>query len=296
MAYNDINCIASLGVTGLAACKDNLGYDAMLIFTTIDFEFASEVSAETEADWQTGIDAKTVFPFPAFEEVEPALEDDVEQEAATGISIFVREGKYGGIGRFQTAICNIANLRTFNEAVGRAFIVTSNGKIYGTSPDGVKFKGFKLSKFHVSMLKGTDGSIVRWIELRYQFSTPTEMGDYPAVPQTTWDPLDKVGLYPTTLLEDDAGVEGLIVCEVTKDCDGTLVTGLVEGDFTILASDGTTEMLPSDGFTDNADGTYDFVFSAPVLPADTYTINLKTAAAQTSGGYEPGTADSFIIP
>ena len=64
------------------------------------------------------------------------------------------------------------------------------------------------------------------------------MGDYPAVPQTTWDPLDIVGLYPTTLLENDAGVEGLIVCTVTKDCDGTLVTDLVEADFTILASDG----------------------------------------------------------
>ncbi len=295
MAYNDISCIANLGATGLASCKDNLGYDAMLIFTTLAYEFSTESSAETLADWQTGIDAKTVFPFPLLVEVEPALEDDVEQELATGISLFVREGKYGGIGRFETAICNIANLRTFNEAVGRAFIVTSNGKIYGTSPDGVKFKGFKLSKFHVSFLKGTDGSTVRWVELRYQFALPTEMGDFPAVPQTTWDPLTLVGLFPITLLENDAAVEGLVVVSVTKDCDGTVITGLVEGDFTILASDGTTEMLASDGFTDNADGTYDFVFTTPVLPADTYTVNLKTAAAQTTGGYEPGTADSFTI-
>lgn len=295
MAYNDLDCVDALAATGLASCKDDLGYDAMLIFTTLSFEFASESSAETQADWQTGIDAETVFPFPLFEEVEPAIEDDVEQESATGLSIFVREGKYGGVGRFQAAICNLANLRTFNEVDGRVFIVTSNNKIYGTSPDGVKFKGFRLSKFHVSMLKGTDGSTVRWVELKYQLKNPTEMGDYPGVPQTTWDPLDLVGLYPVTLLENDAGVEGLVVVAVDKDCDGTDITGLVEGDFTILASDGTTEMLPSDGFTDNDDGTYDFVFTTPVLPADTYTVNLKTAAAQTTGGYDPGAADSFVI-
>jgi len=63
----------------------------------------------------------------------------------------------------------------------------------------------------------------------------------------------------------------------------------------MLASDGTTEMLPGDGFADNGDGTYTFTFTTPVLPNDTYTVNLKTPATQTTGGYEAGTAASFTI-
>lgn len=296
MAYNAPNCVAVLGNTGLSNCLDELTYDAMLVWTTASFEFASETSAETEADWLTAINAGTVYPFPIFDEIEPAIEDDVEEELGTGVSLFVREGKYGGIGRAKTALCDLPDLRTFNEVSGRAFIVTGNGKVYGTSPDGAKFRGFTLSKFHISYLKGTDGTTARKVEYRYQFKNPTEMGDFPAVPQLTWDPLTQLtGVVDVVVAEVGTSVEGLVVASVTRECDGEAVTGLVEGDFTLLASDGTTELLPADGYTDNADGTYSFVFSAPVLPADTYTFNLKTPAAQTTGGYESTASFSFVI-
>ena len=150
MAYNAKNCVASLGNTGLSNCLDNLGYDAMLVWTTESFEFANEAAAILEASWETAINAKTVFPFPVFDSVEPAIEDNVKQDLPTGVSLFVREGKYGGKGLMQIALCNLANLRTFNEVQGRAFIVTGDGQVFGTSPDGAKFKGFKLSEFHVS--------------------------------------------------------------------------------------------------------------------------------------------------
>lgn len=292
--YNAKNCVASLGNTGLSNCLDNLGYDAMLVWTTESFEFANEAAAILEANWESAINAKTVYPFPIFDSVEPAIEDNVKQDLPTGVSLFVREGKYGGKGLMQVAICNLANLRTFNEVQGRAFIVTGDGQVFGTSPDGAKFKGFKLSEFHVSMLKGTDGTTKRMVELDYQFKNVTEMADYPAVPELTWDPLTLTGVVDVTVTVDSSA-EGSVVLSVARDCDGEAVTGLVVGDFTILASDGTTEMLPGDVFADNADGTYTFTFTTPVLPADTYTANLATPAAQTTGGYEGGTADSFTI-
>ena len=296
MAYNAPNCVDVLGNTGLSNCLDKLEADAMLVWTTLSFEFANEASAETEADWITAINAGTVYPMPVFDEVEPTLEDNVKQETGLGTSIFVREGKYGGLGRVRTALCNLPNLRTFNEVSGRVFIVTGNGKIYGTSPDGAKFRGFTLSEFHVSMLGSTDGTTARMIEFDYQLKNPTEMGDYPAVPQLTWDPLTQLtGVVDVTVAEVGTSAEGLVVLSVTRDCDTEAVSGLVEGDFTFLASDGSTEMLPSDGFTDNADGTYDFVFTTPVLPADTYTANLKTPANQTTGQLESATAVSFVI-
>ena len=296
MAYNVETCIANLLNTGPSACKGKLGYDAMLLWTSESFEIANEAAALLEATYVDATDARTMFPMKIFDEIEPAIEDDNEQELSTGVTLFVREGKYGGIGRFELDLCSLPKYRTFNEVSGRAFIVTGNGKIYGTSPDGVKFKGFKLSKLHVSKLGGTDGSTLRFVDVRYQFKTPSEMADFPAVPNigTTWDPLTLQGLIDVTVTVD-ASAEGEVTLSVASDCDGEAIIGLVTGDFTILASDGTTEMLPGDGFADNGDGTYTWTFTTPVLPADTYTANLKTAALQTTGGYSPGTADSFII-
>ena len=294
MAYNVLDCVTALGNTGLANCKDNLGYDAMLLWTTESFEFASEADAQNQTKYEDAINAGTMFPMPIFVEVEPSIEDDVEQELATGITLFVREGKYGGIGRFEAALCNLPNLRTFNEVNGRAFIVTSNGKIYGTSPDETKFKGFKLNKFHVSKLGGTDGSTSRMVELRYQFSNSNEMADYPAVPELTWDPLELAGVIDVNVTEVGTSTSGLVKVDVARKCDSEAVTGLVTGDFTLL-NDSSVEQLPADTFTDNADGTYSFVFTTPVLPDDDYTINLKTPANQTTGGYESAAAVAFTI-
>lgn len=293
MAYNVKNCVASLGNTGLSNCLDNLGYDAMLIWTTESFEFATESAAETETNWTDAINAKTVYPFPIFDAVEPAIEDNVKQDLPTGVSLFVREGKYGGKGMMQVALCNLANLRTFNEVSGRAFIVTGDGQIFGTSPDGAKFKGFKLSEFHVSMLKGTDGTVKRMVELDYQFKLVTEMADYPAVPQLTWDPLTLTGLVDVTVTVVGSPTTTELVVSVTGDCDGEGVTGLVAGDFTVLDSSSNTET--PDSVTDNGDGTYTFDYTGTPLTVDTYTVNLKAATAQTTGGYDPGTAASFAI-
>jgi hypothetical protein len=293
--YNDNSCVANLGNTGLSDCLDGLGYDARLWWTPSTYEIADVATALLEATYDTGINAKNIYPFPLFDSVDDASEEDVEEELPTGTSIYVREGKYAGIGHLRTALCNLPNLRTFNEVAGRAFIVTSNGKIWGTSPDGVKFKGFKLSKFHVSKLGQTDGSTSRKIQVRYQFAQPSEMGDFPAVPNiTTWDPLNKDGII-NVVVTVDSSAAGSVVLSLARTCDGEAVDGLVEADFTFLASDGTTEMLPADVFADNGDGTYTFTFTTPVLPADTYTANLKTAALQTTGGYESTAAASFTI-
>ena len=294
MAYNVNSCVSNLGNTGLSGCLDNLGMDTRLIWTPETFEFADQSTAETLSNWTDGIDAKNIYPLPLFDELDSAYEDDVEHDTPSGTSIFVREGKAGGIGRFLGALCDLPKLRTFNDVAGRAIIVTAEGKIYGTSPDGTKFKGFKLSKLHFSGIKGTDGSTPRFFELRYQFKSPNEMNDYPAVLAQTWDPLDLTGLIDVTVAVDSSA-EGSVVLSVTRDCDGESVDGLVEGDFFILASDGSTQMLPADTFTDNGDGTYTFAFTTPVLPADTYTTNLKTPTSQTTGGYEGGTDASFVI-
>ena len=293
--YNDNSCVANLGNTGLANCVDNLGPDARLLYTLDSFEFATYAAAIVEANYESAINAGTMFPFPQFQVIEPTSEDDVIQETTLGEKLFVREGKYSSTGSFELAMCNLANLRTFNEVLGRAFIVTQDGQIFGTSPDGIKFRGFKLSEFHLSGINNTDGTVKRMVTLRYQFKNPNEMNDFPAIPALEWDPLDLAGIINVVVTEVGTSTDALAIVSVLRTCDGEAVTGLVEGDFTILASDGTTEMIQAGLFTDNADGTYTFTFTTPVLPADTYTMNIKTPSAQTTGGYESTASYSFVI-
>jgi len=299
MAYNVLSCLASLSNTGLSNCLDELGHTIKLIWTSDTFEIDTEANAKLEATWDTAINANNAYPFPISEEMEDTSEDDVIQETAIGTKIFVREGKYGETLKMRVSLCDLPKLRSFNNVAGRVFIVVEGqqyNKIFGTSPDGIKFKGFKLSELHISKLKGTDGTTARMVDVRYQLALPSEMADYPAVPVITdWDPASLIGLVDVTVAEVGTSVEGSVVLSVTRACDGETVDGLVEGDFTILASDGTTEMTPADTFTDNEDGTYTFIFTTPVLPADTYTANLKAASAQTTGGYGPGADVSFTI-
>lgn len=294
MAYNDVSCIATLNNTGLANCDNNLGADAKILYTKDSFSFASEADAEDESKYTDAINAKNMFPFPLFVEVEPALEDDVIETTNLGFNLFVREGKYGGKGRYELAACNMPKLRTFNEVLGRAFIITSNGKVYGTSPDGVEFKGFKLSEFRQSGFGPADGSIKRKATLTYQFNSPSEMFDYPAIPTLTWDPLQLSGLIDVTVAVPVGFTASSVIVTVTRTCDLEVVTGLVEADFIMLDFSGTT-VLPATTFTDNADGSYTFDFGAP-LASEAHTVTLKTAANQTTGGYESTGAASFTIP
>lgn len=292
MAYNDNSCVANLGNTGLSNCLDDLGYDAMLLWTPETFEIDTEADAKLQATYTDAIDAGNMFPMPIADEVENTVEDDVLQELPTGVSLFVREGKYGGIMRFRTALCNLPNLRTFNEVSGRAFIVTSNGKILGTSPDGTKFKGFLLSRFHVSVLKGTDGSTVRFIELTYQFKNTTEMGDYPAIPDLAgaWDPLSLTGVKDVVLtLSSSSATE--VVVTIAGKCDGQVITGLVVGDFVLVDDGGGSETINS--VTESPDGTY--TLDVTTLTADDYILNLKSPSAQTTGGYESTGSVTFTV-
>ncbi|MCK4824573.1 hypothetical protein KA005_52965, partial [bacterium] len=192
--YNDNSCVASLGNTGLANCVDNLGADARLLYTLDSFEFATYAASILESNYEDAINAGTMSPFPQFQVIEPTSEDDVIEETTLGEKLFVREGKYSSTGSFELAMCNLAKLRTFNEVLGRVFIVTVDGQIFGTSPDGIKFRGFKLSEFHMSGINGTDGTTKRKVDLRYQLKNPNEMNDYPAIPTLTWDPLELAGI------------------------------------------------------------------------------------------------------
>ena len=102
------------------------------------------------------------------------------------------------------------------------------------------------------------------------------------------------GIIDVDLAEVGSSSTTSITVSVTRQCDNEAVIGLVEDDFTIL-NGSSVEQLPSDTYTDNGDGTYNFDYTSSPLTPGTFTVNLKTAALQTTGGYESSGAVSVVI-
>lgn len=291
MSYNNISCTDSYGNTGIACGSEKLGYFQKLIWTTEDFEFASQTLAEDNDEWQDAINEKKIFPFKNFVSVEPSYEDDVREELPTGSVIDVRDGKMRETGHSIMAICEMREHRKFNGKNGRVFLVTTNGYILGYSPDGVKFKGFTLDTLKVGLLSGTDGSTSRKVPVYYSLAVPEEFGDYIGAIKPTWAPLDLEGLLNVDMELSGSASASLVTFTVNLSCSSEEgVAGLVEGDFSFLKSNGDAQTTQT--FDEIGGGVYTFSSTAATVSG---TLALKTADAQTTGGYDDSGAITITI-
>lgn len=291
MAYNQLNCDDSLKNTGLACGTENLGYFAKWIWLKEDFEFATQAAAELQANWETAKNAKDIFPFKNFVQVESGTEDDVVESLSTGVDVFVREGKMKETGFVNLALCEMIAHRSFNNKKGRLAFVTSNGYIVAYSPDGAKFKGFSYDMLMVSGMGASDGSTQRRTKFMVSLSDPTQTGDYVVAIKPTWNPLDLEGIIDCDLAVVGTVTNALATWTVKRSCDNEGVTGLVAGDFDFLVTAGTDQSGSS--FTEVGAGTYKYTSSGTTFT--TGTLAMKTAALQTTKGYEGGNTLAYTI-
>lgn len=290
MAFNQITCSSDYGYTGLACGTENLGYIQKIIFAKDDFDFDTQTDAETQADWQTAINAQNIFPFKNFTQVEPSNEDNVTEELATGVAVFVRDGKYRETGYVNMSVHEMRQHRKFNNKSGRVFLVTSNGYIIAYSADDTKVKGFSLDTLQIGGIGTTDGSQQRRTSIYYGLADPSQINDYGVAIKPTWNPLDLEGLVLVDVDTSGTPATDELIVEVSRQADDETVTGLVATDFTVLDAAGDTQAI--DTATDNGDGTYTL---APTTTFATGTVNLKTPANQTTGGYISSGTASFTI-
>lgn len=290
MAYNQISCTTSYGRTGLACGTEGLGYFQKIIWTTEDFEFASQSDAEDQSKWEDAINSLNVFPFKNFVMVEPGNEDDVREELSTGVTLDVRDGKMRETGYSIMAICEMVEHRKFNNKTGRLFLVTSNGYLLGYSPDGEKLKGFTLDTLKVGLMGGTDGSTVRKVPVYYSLAVPEEFGSYIGAIKPTWNPTDLEGLINVDIAISGSPTSSLVTFTVNSACDGEAVTGLVEGDFDFLKANGDAQETQT--FAEVGSGVYKYTSSTAAV---TGTIALKAPEDQTTGGYDDTGAVTVTI-
>lgn len=280
-------CSSNFGNPGTKCDKGDIrGVPVGLILTTQTFNFASFTSWATEADWLTAIKTKTVFPLPYIYEFDDNSEDDVFQETGLGVKIFIRDGKYIYQFRMDASIQTNIELQKFSGAKMRAFIIDSNGYIWGYSDDDTTIQGFSISSLKFGK-KGTPaGDSKGWTPVDITFGDTRQLNDYGKILQPSFVASDLTSLanVAVTVVGTPTATELIVnVAQGTGVYDSTgsentiPIAGIPEADFTIIkASDGAAQT--ADNFTDNGDGTYTFYFTGLV----TGSVNLVSASSQTN--------------
>lgn len=292
---------------GCATTKENVGFEKICIdmalikghiITPGDFEFTNVTTALTQAGWSTAIQANwadRIVPFPPVKMVEDVAEETIYEDLATGVE-FVREGKRAYRLTHSGTLEFTKKARSFNGSGDRIFFIDTEGRVIGTSDDGVNFRGFSLDLLHVEKMKLNDGSVGAKTNVYVVFEDGNELDDRGLSIKPSWNPLRLKSLIDITLTESGTSTTSLITVKVDTTHSnqvqgGNPVYGLLITDFKVLSAAGVSQSFT---FEDNEDGTYALAFTIP-LTAGTYSVSMVNAWDMTSLGYEGANTLSIIL-
>ena len=291
--YYSNGCAANYENTGRCDCQHKMSTIAGIILTTKSTEFAT-MAGVTEAAIQTLIANKAAWPlWQVGETINNTAEDGVYALPNGLGSIPTSSAVWDITTMFQEGVYSHNVLESFKGFSGRAILIDANGLIWGTSPDGVKFKGFEVKNGQVTnVIAPATNSEVERRGLRLIYSNKDEYRQYRVAIETNWaDTLE--GLMDVTVeYVSLAAAKTSAIVSVERVCDGSPVTGLVSGDFTLVSDGGDTIEITSvtPGTTS---GQYTLAFTA--LSDDTYLVDMATPATATTYGYESTGADTFTV-
>ena len=277
-------CTDSFGNIGSQGCQKNNPFtDAVsLIIATKGFEFASFTSFATQADWETAIKAKQVFPLHGIVEFEDQSEDVQYYETASGVRIPRRQGKYRYMYMYNLPLEVHKALQTFRNASVEVFVVDSAGNVSGYSPDGVKVKGMSVGMINPEKMKpALQDNTPAFSPLAIDMADEKQWNEQGVFVTPGWSPL---------LLEPVSSVELSVVSATATNI--VIKVGYFQG----IAPDGSDDLVgisgieeadfvwattnPDPGMTDNGDGTYAFSGTGMVSG----TVDLKPPSTAVSAG------------
>ena len=279
---NAITCMTGLRNTGSCSCKQILGATLKAFYTTADFEFATKTSAQTAAVWTTAIQNKYVYPLPMVLDVEDNSTEAGIYTGSLGRKIKASNSIWGEKLLFDVTAFEYTRLFSFNGAKGRLLLVDVNGNVYGTSSDGTKIKGFEIASLEVHPYTVATGQgEIRRSAIAFELADYSEYTS--GIVIFAADFVDELtGLVDVTITSA-SWTTGGCTFTVTRDCDGSGVTGLVAADLVLVDDAGGSETITSIAPVAGVAGSYTLVAT---LGADGYVLNLKTPAAMTTKGYE----------
>jgi len=279
---NAITCITGLRNTGSCSCKQILGATIKAFYTTSDFEFVTKTSAQTAADWATAIQNKYLYPLPMVLDVEDNSTEAGVYTGSLGRKIKASNSIWGEKLFFDVTAFEYSRLFSFDGAKGRIFLADIKGNVYGTSSDGTKIKGFEIASFDVyPYTVATGQGEIRRMAIAFELANYSEYTEDIAVFEAQFAD-ELTGLVDVSLSSASWTTDGCVVT-VTRDCDGSGVTGLVATDFVLVDDAGGSESISFLAPVSGSPGSYTL---AATLGVDGYVLNLKAPALMTTKGYE----------
>lgn len=277
-----LSCLDQTKNIGSSACKKIPEMLAGMIVTPLDFELTL-VEAASATAWQDAILAEKrnrIYLFPNAINMENASEESIYQDTPLA-TLAVRDGRY----RFRLFFKENLNLHkamfSFKGYAGRVFFIDNEGKIIGTSPDGVKFQGLTLDLLNGEKLRLNDGSNATVTPMYMSLRDNLELDKFGCMVggSSFLGSLQRLTDVDLTII--GAPTSTLVVVSVKSALDNEPVLGLdPTTDFILLDGTGAAQSIASG--TDNDDGTYNLVGVGLV----TGTLNLETPAVLSVKGYE----------
>ena len=293
-------CSTTFGNPGVKCDKGDIrGVPVGLIFTTKTFSFGSFTDFADEAEWKTAIKEKNIFPISGILEFDDNTEETTYYTSPLGIKKFIRDGKYDLTFRFDAGLQQNKEMQKFSGAKIRAFILDSNGYVWGYSDDNTTVQGFSIANLKFENQKVTTADAPGWTPCSITFANPREWNDYGVLlqPDFVVADLSSLSVVNISVVGTPSSTSlNIYVGAKTGVYDGTgaevliPIAGIASADFTVVkASDGTSQSVT---FTSVGDGNYTGVGTGLV----TGTVNLKAATAQSNDFLiESSGAASFTI-
>lgn len=287
-------CESGYENTGRCDCQHKMGTLASIILTDKDVEFAT-LAGFTEAACQAFIAQKRMWPlFEIGETINNTAEDGVYALPNGLGSIPLSSAKWDITTMFHEGVYSHNALESFRGFSGRAILIDSNGLAWGTSPDGVKFRGYDVRNGQVTnIMLPTSNSEVERRGLRLVYNNKDEYRENRAAVEVSFaDTLEGLVNVVVAYVGINAGKTEVTI-SVTRQCDGQPVLGLDEsGNFTLADDEGGAEAITS-VTAGSISGQY--ILAVTALSDDDYLVDLADPADATTFGYESTGAGTFTV-
>jgi len=223
--------------------ENNIGQTETLLMTTPDFQFDTASDAVLEASYLQGIADKKVFPINDILEVEPTPIEDGVYVSPMGKENKRFNGRRANVYRVNYDVGRHKILKTWENKSWRFFKVEGlEGKVLGTSQDGIVIKGLDIQEFRVSTQKDGTSDTPAWTEIKIIEKNNEQWDKYPCIlDDLQFSALDLYGVSKVTLTQVGSVAENAFTVLVTLE-DATRKNGASSGaDYSFLVEGLTTE-------------------------------------------------------
>ncbi len=215
-----------------------------MIETPADFSFAPADFADA-ASFKTALQALLVdaaedrgYLWPFFFTFENNSQETTFQETPLGRRVVI-DGQYRFNFGISENICLHKAMFSHRTSQGRVFLIDSDNQILGTLDTDGNFLGFTISMIHTGKFAFNDGSVVTTSPIYVDLLDNTELDRDGEI--LSGD-IGKVINQVIRLADAELAIVGTpsattIVVDVYAECDGTPISGLVTGDFTLTDDD-----------------------------------------------------------